>query len=475
MRTNKLWLESFTRSRRQLSFTYGIDDLRFENAYWYNDVDLIALERQYGQAMLNKVYFHIMAFEINKLISLQPATIDFGNFAAYQTTAFETLWLKITRNVWGQWRYEHQRPDYSGPEFTSKPAVRSIQAIQRQATPTEDILCFCGGGKDSLFAMTILERLQLPYASFAYSNSVYGRADMQHKLIQNLLKHAQMTKQHQLWVYDSCIDSPVLSIYPEYGSKYITAAETPSSIFSALPVLLQHGYQNIVLAHEHSANVGNLIWTLTGEEINHQWGKSFAAEQLLNEYLRAEFIIDCNYFSILQPVYDVLIFNGLKWAIEAVPATHSCNVDKPWCCRCPKCAYVWLNYMAYLDVNLVDSIFHANLFDLKENQQWFYQMLGLGENTPFECIGQIQEVQLAFELCKRKGVTGKAMQLYMQHFPSLDTKAIINKYTSVNMAQTGIPTAVAKLIEPHFHILSTETQQYLKSILNDEGTIKGGK
>jgi len=102
-------------------------------------------------------------------------------------------------------------------------------------------------------------------------------------------------------------------------------------------------------------------------------------------------------------------------------------------------------------------------------------MLGLGENTPFECIGQIQEVQLAFELCKCKGVTGKAMQLYMQHFPSLDTKAIINKYTSVNMAQTGIPTSVAKLIEPHFHILSTETQQYLKSILNDEGTIKGGK
>jgi hypothetical protein len=35
------------------------------------------------------------------------------------------------------------------------------------------------------------------------------------------------------------------------------------------------------------------------------------------------------------------------------------------------------------------------VFDLKENQQWFYQMLGFGENTPFECIGQIQEVQLA--------------------------------------------------------------------------------
>ena len=84
-------------------------------------------------------------------------------------------------------------------------------------------------------------------------------------------------------------------------------------------------------------------------------------------------------------------------------------------------------------------------------------------------------MQLAFELCKRKGVTGKAMQLYLQHLPSLDTNAIINKYVSVNMAQTGIPNAIAKLIEPHFHMLATETQQYLKSVLNDAGHIKEGK
>ena len=101
MRTNTLWFESFTRSRHQLSFTYGIDDLRFENAYWYNDVDLIALEAQFGQALLDKIYFHIMAFEINKLISLQPQTIDLGDFAPFHTIAFETLWRKINRKVWG--------------------------------------------------------------------------------------------------------------------------------------------------------------------------------------------------------------------------------------------------------------------------------------------------------------------------------------------------------------------------------------
>ena len=37
----RMWLGTVTRSRQQLSMTYGIDDLRFETAYWYHDVDLL--------------------------------------------------------------------------------------------------------------------------------------------------------------------------------------------------------------------------------------------------------------------------------------------------------------------------------------------------------------------------------------------------------------------------------------------------
>ena len=39
-------------------------------------------------------------------------------------------------------------------------------------------------------------------------------------------------------------------------------------------------------------------------------------------------------------------------------------------------------------------------------------MLGLADHTPFECIGQIDEARLAFELLRRRGVTGAAMQMY---------------------------------------------------------------
>jgi len=459
-----IWLEKFTRSKNQLSFTFGIDDLRFETSYWYNDVNLISLEEKYGQLFLNKVYFHIIIFEVSKLVSLHPKTIDLGPFAHFHTKEFETLWRKIIHKVWAQWRYEHNFPNYTGPEFTSAPVNSLSQAAKIQSEEMK-VLSFCGGGKDSLAAMKLMESAQIPYASFAYSNSIYGAADIQHKLLKDLLKHGEQTKQHQLWVFDSFIDSPMLQLYPEYGVKNIIAAETPSSLFAALPIVLQYGYSYVVVGHEQSANVGNLIWDATGEEVNHQWGKSFEAELTLDEYLQTEFVSNFSYFSILQPIYDVLIFNLLRRDLEAIPDTHSCNIQKPWCCKCSKCAYVWLNYMAYLDADLVNSIFKVNLFDIEENQLWFYQMLGLGKHTPFECIGQISEARLAFELCRKKGLNGKAMEMYAHNFPTLDTAPIINKYLNVDMTQTGIPASIAEKIVPQMQATAQEARQYINSIL----------
>ncbi len=463
-----IWLDKLIRSRNQISMTFGIDDLRFETSYWYGDVNLIHLEERYGQAFMNKVYFHIIAFEVSKLVSLQPKIIDLGDFAHFHTKEFESLWRMMIHKIWAQWRYENNFPDYIGPEFASvsvDAVPQPIEIIQQEQTKT---LCFCGGGKDSLVAMKLLERAEIPYSSFAYSNSIYGPAQIQHRLINSLLKHCKQTKRHQLWVYDSFVDSPVLKLYPEYGVQHFITAETPTSLFGVLPIILQYGYSYIVLGNEQSANVGNLVWDVTGEDVNHQWGKSSEATLLINEYLQTEFISNCSYFSILQPIYDVLIFNLLRRDLKAVPDTHSCNIRKPWCCKCSKCAYVWLNYMSYLEVELVNSIFKVNLFDIEDNQLWFYQMLGLGEHTPFECIGQIAEVRLAFELCKRKGLTGtKAMNMYVNEFPTLDTSPIVNKYLTVDMTQAKIPTSIAKRVNSQMEAGAREARQYIDNIVRD--------
>ena len=208
------------------------------------------------------------------------------------------------------------------------------------------------------------------------------------------------------------------------------------------------------------------MWDVTDEDVNHQWGKSFAAEQLLNSYIQTELISNFSYFSLLQPIYDVVIFNMLRGEDEAVKATHSCNIRKPWCGRCPKCAYVWLNYMAYLPTKLVDDIFGENLFDLPENTESFRQMLGLAKHTPFECIGQIPEAQLAFEICKRKGLTGEAMTLYQQHFLTLETAEILDRYLQVDAQASGIPQHYFDRILPELEVQATKARVAIDRLLD---------
>ncbi len=458
----KMWLGTLRRSQHHLSINYGIDDLRFETAYWYKNIDLFALEKRYGETFMQKIYFHIMVLEASKLVSLHPKQFDLGKYAHFHTPQFEQLWRTLIYKIWGQWRYQQNKPDYQGPVFCSQAHEQRAKAISLPSATTE-VLAFCGGGKDSLVGMKLLERADIPFASFAYSSSIYGQSEPQHQLINKLVKCSLATEQHQLRIYDSFVDAPVRDSYPEI--KEILAAETPTSLFAALPILLQNNYHYMVLAHERSANTGNLIWSDTGEDINHQWGKSYQAEQLLNHYLQTEFISNCAYFSILQPIYDTTIFNLLRQDENMITATHSCNIKKPWCCECPKCAYVWLNYMAYLDTKTVQTMFPDNLFDIEANQPWFYQMLGLGKHTPFECIGEVEETRLAFELCRRKGLTGKAMDMYCKHFPILESAPIVEHYLTVDMSQSAIPSSIAKRIETQLVAGAEEGQRYIQSFL----------
>jgi hypothetical protein len=117
--------------------------------------------------------------------------------------------------------------------------------------------------------------------------------------------------------------------------------------------------------------------------------------------------------------------------------------------------------MAYLPVDLVNSIFKTNLFDIQENQHWFYEMLGLGEHTPFECIGEISETRLAFELCRRKGLGGKAMDMYFQKFPNLDVAPILEKYLNIDPTQANIPFEIKERIIPQIYDAAKETRQYI--------------
>ncbi|HKP51772.1 MAG TPA: hypothetical protein VJ183_03875 [Chloroflexia bacterium] len=441
-----LWLGEHTRSRHQLSLLFGLDDLRFTASYWYADADLYDLEERYGRDFMARLYFHIAAFTANTLVSLRPDTLDPGPYARFCTPEFWALWKAVVRGAWAQWRYENDQPDYLGPALHSGITHGPRNSPVRVQPGPVPVLSFCGGGKDSLVSLKLLERAGVPFDTLAYSSTVYGSARRQHDLIDSLLDVATgpTVVRRRVWAYDDLTDSPVLQLAGNHSSTCLTVAETPSSIFMALPLALQHGYTYLCLGHERSADTGNVVWDRTGEEVNHQWGKSHEAEVLLNSYVNEHLVENCQYFSILKPAYDVLIFNLLAEELSAVPYTHSCNLHKPWCARCPKCAYVWINYMAYLPTDVVSGMFaaHGNLLDIADNQLSFRQMLGLEAHTPFECIGQVGEVRLAFELCRRKGLDGEAMRAFVREVPSVDVGELLAHYLQVNDSLTTLPAIV---------------------------------
>ncbi len=463
-------LDHYSRSSHQLSFRFHAGALSFSTSFWYQGVDLLALEARFGHTAMARIYFHIAACELLALSSLRPTTVDFGPLAEHHTPAFAALWQTLFDRIWAQWRYENRLPRERGPALPA-PAASGAGAAGPGQGPIAQVpgpveaLAFCGGGKDSLVCLTLLEDAGIRYDAHVYSHSIYGPQAPQHALIDGLMAHLKPGAVHRGWVQSEFLDAPVLALHPELEISTLCAAETPSSLFAALPVALAHGHRYLVLGHERSADVGQLVWDETGEDVNHQWGKSLAAEALLNGYIRDHLVTGVEYFSLLKPIYDVLICNLLRGRDAAVRHTHSCNLEKPWCKRCPKCAYVWLHYAAWLPQPLVDDIFGAdNLLDFDENQLTYRQLLGLEDRLPFECIGQVGEVRLAFQRCYERGRRGRAMDTFLGEVGPLapeTRRALLDQYLAVAPEHAAIPPAIGERVLPLMRAAAREAHARL--------------
>ncbi len=428
--------------QHHLDILYSADNFNFSTKVFYHDVSFSLLANKYSQAVINQIAAYIALFEGMKLCSLFPKYYDIDLIAESLSQPVLDLFSKIYQGVFGQHWYENNVIDYAGPEIIyPKASLGNIQPTHIISRDNSTVLAGCGGGKDSIVALKMLEEANISFASMQYSHSVYGKADLQHNLISGVLEHASPIKKHKISIYDDLTDYPFLKLYFPNNSG-ITVPETPVSIFESLPIMLNEGYKYLVLAHEKSANTGNLFWQKLGKEVNHQWGKGYEAEKELNEFIQDNLLSNFTYFSILQPIYDFRIFKNLAKYPEVLPKIHSCNIQKPWCKKCPKCAYVWLGLMAVFEPASVDAVFGCNMFDDDDLLPIFRAMVGLEEHTPFECIGEIDESRLAMKKCLEKGLSGKAVKMFQQEVlvdSSIDWEKIQQKYNRVYDQEHAIP------------------------------------
>jgi hypothetical protein len=166
---------------------------------------------------------------------------------------------------------------------------------------------------------------------------------------------------------------------------------------------LMHGLGPLVMSNESSASVPNLNWH--GHDINHQWSKGLPAEMLLRDALEAHAGLTDAYFSLLRGMSELHIAREFAKHTAYDDVVTSCNAafklsnaSARWCGHCPKCRFVFLAMAPFTGKPRLLSIFGADLFEDETQLPGYRELMGLTAHKPFECVGEIEESQVALRL-----------------------------------------------------------------------------
>ncbi|TAM21220.1 MAG: endonuclease domain-containing protein [Rhodanobacter sp.] len=181
---------------------------------------------------------------------------------------------------------------------------------------------------------------------------------------------------------------------------HIPVTAVNSAILAVAAIL--YGYDSITFANERSASAATLEYE--GQQVNHQWSKGYAFEQLLGDWLHSHVAADLDYCSLLRPYSELAITRAFARLTPYFDAFSSCNRNfrilgpKPadrWCGQCPKCHFVFLALAPFLPKPRLLSIFGRNLLDDEAQAAGFDALLEYQDHKPFECVGEGAEARAA--------------------------------------------------------------------------------
>ncbi|OFY13966.1 MAG: hypothetical protein A2X02_09095 [Bacteroidetes bacterium GWF2_29_10] len=189
------------------------------------------------------------------------------------------------------------------------------------------------------------------------------------------------------------IDSKLLDL----NSKGFLNGHTPFSAmlsFYSILVAYLYGYTDIALSNESSANEP----TIPNTQINHQYSKSIDYENAFRTYCSQYISPDFNYYSFLRQLNELQIVQNFSKYPQFFDVFKSCNVgskNDTWCCNCPKCLFTYIMLSAFIDDEQLINIFGENLLNKESMIEYYEQLAGIVYVKPFECVGTVEEVNIA--------------------------------------------------------------------------------
>ena len=197
------------------------------------------------------------------------------------------------------------------------------------------------------------------------------------------------------------IDHQILSGDDSFynGHVPVTAMVTLLAAVAALA----SGRGGVVMSNEHSSSAPNLRWH--NRDVNHQWSKSWVAEQLIADAVAERIGDEFAIASYLRDRSEIWVAREFSKLTAYHHVFRSCNraftqrVDERasnWCGECDKCLFIALVLAPFLSRNSLREILASEPLASDDRRGQLEILVGLGdERKPFECVGDPAESAVA--------------------------------------------------------------------------------
>jgi len=374
------------------SFRYGFDDgSEFEEKVVFKDV-----QAGYDPELLDRALFlsFILAgTSYFKTFPTPSVTFEKGGLDEWQADFLSAVYQEGL----SQFAFENKlsRRDLAQFYATGKPAPAVSYAGQ-------GVMALQSGGKDSLLTASLLDQKEADFTSWYTANSSHYPA---------LLDTLGSSLRTALRVIDR---------------EKLIEASARGGLNGHVPVTYIVASYALIDAVLHGVNILLLSIGHEGEEphdwiddlpVNHQWSKTWPAEQKFAEYVHRYISPDIRIGSPLRSFSELKIaelFVAHAW--EKYGHTFSScnranymqgadNTQLKWCGECPKCANSFILFAPFLPAEELRSLFNGqDLFEKPLLTETFKGLLGIdGVMKPFECVGETDELRRAYHMAMERG------------------------------------------------------------------------
>lgn len=434
----------YDKDKSLLRLYYSIEDLEFVEEINFNpsNIKLRELNKEEENVLdLSFAYLHLIAgISYYKLFCCKNIEIKTISLSKEQKEFFDKVYLYglgefacrnnlDLRNIIN-FPYTHNE---------NKPIYLELQ---------DNFIVPIGGGKDSIVSLEILQTIK--------DQKLYTFAVNTAKPIEECCKlsnceHIQITRKL----------SPLLFEINENIDKYKAYnGHIPITMiiaFISVSAGILYNCNTTIISNESSANVGNILHN--GIFVNHQWSKSFEAEEMIHNFIHQYITPTYNYFSLLRPIYEIHIAKLFSQITKYHSVFASCNKNfkilkdfkqKQWCCDCDKCRFVYLILSPFIKKNKLINIFGNNLLDNNNQLIGYQELVGLSGHKPFECVGEIEESILAFYLLqntefKDDFIVKNIMMEINKKYSIKQLEDLKSKYLSYNFESTLLDEKFKKI------------------------------